>query len=68
MVMAIVSMARNLHLKVIAEGVENEQQLQFLYLLGCDEWQGYFSSKPLPAQAFAELLQKSSAENYPVEF
>lgn len=60
MAMAIVSMARNLQLKVIAEGVENEQQLQFLYLLGCDEWQGFFNSQPIPAVEFAKLLPQKN--------
>ncbi|HJV72966.1 MAG TPA: EAL domain-containing protein [Noviherbaspirillum sp.] len=53
---AIVNMARALHLHVIAEGVETEEQLQILRDLGCDEYQGYFYSKPLPAAALAEQL------------
>lgn len=68
MVMAIVSMARNLQLKVIAEGVENEQQLQFLYLLGCDEWQGYYNSKPLTAEALTELLQRKQTAQEQSQF
>jgi diguanylate cyclase (GGDEF)-like protein len=56
LVMAIITLAHNLRLKVIAEGVETEEQRRFLHLLRCDEWQGYLFSKPLPGEAFAELL------------
>ena len=53
---AIVNMARALHLHVIAEGVETEEQLAILRGLGCDEHQGYYYSKPLPVGALAERL------------
>ena len=56
LVMAIITLAHNLRLKVIAEGVDSEEQLRFLHLLRCDEWQGYLFSKPLPVEAFEELL------------
>jgi diguanylate cyclase (GGDEF)-like protein/PAS domain S-box-containing protein len=58
---AIVGMARALELHVIAEGVETRQQLDFLRKLGCDEYQGYLFSKPVSAEAFAALLDKSRA-------
>jgi diguanylate cyclase len=51
---AIVNMARALALRVVAEGVETQEQLTILRDLGCDEHQGYFYSKPLPANVFAE--------------
>jgi diguanylate cyclase len=57
-VRAIVSLAHSLHLKVIAEGVETEEQLDFLRRLGCDQYQGYFCSKPVPADAFARFLRE----------
>jgi diguanylate cyclase (GGDEF)-like protein len=58
LVMAIITLAHNLRLKVIAEGVETEEQRRFLHLLRCDEWQGYLCSKPLPGEAFEELLSQ----------
>ena len=56
LVMAIVTLAHNLRLRVVAEGVETEEQLRFLRLLRCDEIQGYLISKPLSAEALEELL------------
>jgi EAL domain-containing protein (putative c-di-GMP-specific phosphodiesterase class I) len=53
---AIISMARHLNLKVIAEGVENEQQLAFLRAQRCDQIQGFYLSKPLSAAALPEQL------------
>jgi EAL domain-containing protein (putative c-di-GMP-specific phosphodiesterase class I) len=52
----IVAMARNLHLKVLAEGVEREEQLSFLQIHGCDSYQGFLFSRPLPAPALTEML------------
>lgn len=49
---AIISMAKSLGLKTIAEGVETEGQLAFLREQGCDEVQGYYYSRPLPAEQF----------------
>jgi EAL domain-containing protein (putative c-di-GMP-specific phosphodiesterase class I) len=56
LVMAIITLAHNLRLKVVAEGVENEDQLRFLHLLRCDEIQGFLFSKPLPADDFQGLF------------
>ncbi len=53
---AIASMAHNLNLNVTAVGVEDEDQLSFLRETECDEAQGYYFSRPLPAQEFAELI------------
>ena len=60
LVMAIITLAHNLRLKVVAEGVETEDQLRFLQLLRCDEIQGYFFSKPLPADKLVSLFDSSS--------
>jgi len=52
LVMAIITLAHNLRLTVVAEGVETEEQLAFLRLLRCDEIQGYLFSRPLAAKDF----------------
>ena len=56
---AIINMARSLNLKVLAEGVETEEQLFFLRERRCDEVQGYYFSRPLPAEEFAEKMQNA---------
>jgi len=54
---AIIGLGHGLGLKVIAEGVETQDQLKFLRWQKCDDMQGYYFSKPLPAGSFEELLQ-----------
>ena len=56
-VSAIIALAHSLNLRVVAEGVDAEEQLRDLRLLRCDEMQGFLFSKPLPADAFASLLR-----------
>jgi diguanylate cyclase (GGDEF)-like protein len=58
-VRAIVSLAHNLRLKVVAEGVETSDQLELLRSLGCDQYQGFWFSPAVPAAKFAELLAES---------
>jgi EAL domain-containing protein (putative c-di-GMP-specific phosphodiesterase class I) len=57
-VSAIANMAKSLGLKTVAEGVETREQAEFLTRLGCDQLQGYFYSRPVPADDFARLLEK----------
>ncbi len=57
-VKTIITLARNLGLKTIAEGVETEAQSALLSDLGCDEMQGYLFSKPLPADALESFLSR----------
>jgi len=55
---AIIGMAHNLNLKVIAEGVETEAQITFLAANGCDDIQGYYFARPLPAGECEQLLRE----------
>jgi EAL domain-containing protein (putative c-di-GMP-specific phosphodiesterase class I) len=57
---AIISLAHSVGIKVIAEGVENAEQLAFLRTHKCDGMQGYYFSKPVPAEAITKLLQNES--------
>ncbi|PHN90578.1 GGDEF domain-containing protein [Pseudoalteromonas sp. 3D05] len=57
MVSAIISMASNLHLEVVAEGVETEEQRVYLSALNCDYIQGFLYSKPLPMNEFDNYLK-----------
>jgi EAL domain-containing protein (putative c-di-GMP-specific phosphodiesterase class I) len=59
---AIISMAKSLNLKVIAEGVENEPQMSFLREHLCDEIQGYYFSKPLTVDKVADKLRGDYSE------
>jgi diguanylate cyclase (GGDEF)-like protein len=54
---AIISMSRSLNLQVIAEGVETEDQLEFLKAHQCDQAQGYYFSRPVAPQEFVRLLE-----------
>lgn len=57
LVSAIISIGHSLNLSVIAEGVESAEQAQLLHRLNCDELQGYYFSRPLPAADYAKLLK-----------
>jgi CheY-like chemotaxis protein len=57
-VASIASLARSLQLEVVAEGVETAAQLAFLQRHGCDRMQGFHFSRPLPVDAFTQLLRE----------
>jgi hypothetical protein len=63
---AIIGIANTLHLTVVAEGVETEPQLSFLRDHQCDEIQGSYFGKPLPAAEMAQLLKSASPAGVPV--
>ena len=54
LVSTIINLAHSLKLKVVAEGVETEEQSRLLRLLSCDEMQGFLFSKPVPVEDFEE--------------
>ncbi len=55
-VKAVIMLAKSLGIKTIAEGVESQEQIDILVELGCDEIQGYFLGRPVPADQFEELF------------
>jgi EAL domain-containing protein (putative c-di-GMP-specific phosphodiesterase class I) len=57
-VRAIISLAHSLRLRVVAEGVESSQQLDFLRELGCDQYQGFYCSPAVPADQFVTLIAR----------
>lgn len=63
-VRAVVQMARSLHLRTIAEGVENAQVLDLLHACGCDEAQGYFFAHPMDAAACADFVQRGLSPDH----
>jgi EAL domain-containing protein (putative c-di-GMP-specific phosphodiesterase class I) len=60
LVVATIAMAQALNLQVVAEGVETQEQFDFLAAQGCDSVQGYFFSRPISADEMTDLLHKSS--------
>jgi EAL domain-containing protein (putative c-di-GMP-specific phosphodiesterase class I) len=62
---AVISMGSSLKKRVIAEGVETQEQLDFLTAEGCQEAQGYFFSHPVPADVCATLLAAGALRLFP---
>jgi len=62
-VRAIISLAHSLRLRVVAEGVESSQQLEFLRELGCDQYQGFYCSPAVPANQFVALLARLRSQS-----
>ena len=58
-VASIIALAKNLKLNVVAEGVESYEQVRYLSAHGCNEIQGYYFSKPAPAEIVETLLKES---------
>jgi EAL domain-containing protein (putative c-di-GMP-specific phosphodiesterase class I) len=61
-VTAVISLARSLRLRVVAEGVETRAQLEFLRIHQCDDAQGYYFSRPVSAEQFVKMLKAGTRE------
>lgn len=61
---AIIALAKSLQLKITAEGIEDQQQRNYLQQRGCHEGQGYYFGVPVPADKMTELLQQKEAMGY----
>ncbi len=64
---AIIALSKALHIHVLAEGVETEEQLQFLQANGCDEIQGYYVNRPMPESQITQQLEESGRSLYIVK-
>src|SRR5690606_30938031 len=62
---AVIAIGKSLRMRVVAEGVELEEQVDFLRSRGCDELQGYYFSRPLVAGEFSRLLHKDAGSEAP---
>jgi len=62
---AIIALGKSLGLTVVAEGVETVEQQTFLRDRACDEMQGYFFSKPIPGDQFAQLFRRHLESSKP---
>ncbi|TXG86659.1 MAG: EAL domain-containing protein [Rhodocyclaceae bacterium] len=61
LVQTVVTLARNMRLTTVAEGVETREQLDFLAKIGCDAYQGYYFSRPCDANAFVDFVRNRQA-------
>ncbi len=62
LVETVISLARAFKLTTVAEGVETQEQLDFLWHIGCHQSQGYLHSKPIPSAEFAQLLEHGKGQ------
>jgi diguanylate cyclase (GGDEF)-like protein/PAS domain S-box-containing protein len=62
---AIIAMGQTLSLTVTAEGVETQEQIDFLRQHSCNEFQGYYFNRPVPAEDFAQLMRTQTSHNLP---
>jgi EAL domain-containing protein (putative c-di-GMP-specific phosphodiesterase class I) len=53
----VIGMGKSLHMRVVAEGIETREQLEILQEYGCAQGQGYYFSRPVPAEEFGQLLE-----------
>jgi diguanylate cyclase (GGDEF)-like protein/PAS domain S-box-containing protein len=60
-VTAVIGMGKSLHMQVVAEGVETQEQLEILQEHGCPQGQGYYFCRPVPAEEFGQLLESDTA-------
>jgi EAL domain-containing protein (putative c-di-GMP-specific phosphodiesterase class I) len=67
LVAALIAMGHRLEVGIVAEGVETEAQAQFLRDHGCDEVQGFHLGRPMPAAAFADMLEAHALAMRPIE-
>lgn len=63
-VRAIIGLGQSLHLPILAEGIETEEQRAYLLREGCDEMQGYLIGRPLPIAAYAKLVGRRPENDY----
>lgn len=56
---AIIALSKSLHLSITAEGIETQEQLEYLQRRGCHEGQGFYFSRPVPAETIVEMLQQN---------
>jgi diguanylate cyclase (GGDEF)-like protein len=59
---AIIALAKSLRLNITAEGIETQEQLDYLQKRGCEEGQGFYFSRPVPADVIAQMLKESSQQ------